>query len=107
MPETGITGVMKIMLRILLTLICGIAGYQIASLILGLRLPWVVGIRHQYVWMAFCILFFALSGYMLTPLIWWILKKVGLLFENMLQNVGVTDIAVTLMGLAVSLCWQT
>jgi uncharacterized protein YacL len=102
MSETGITGIMKIMLRMLLTLICGIAGYQIARLLREMKVPLVSSI-HPYVWTALCIILFALCGYMLTPLIWLFLKKIGQLFENMLQNVSVPDIAVTLMGLAVSL----
>ncbi|MDR0616315.1 MAG: TRAM domain-containing protein [Synergistaceae bacterium] len=102
MSETGITGIMKIMLRMLLTLICGIAGYQIARLLTEMKVPLVSSI-HPYVWAALCIILFALCGYMLTPLIWLFLKKIGQLFENMLQNVSVPDIAVTLTGLAVSL----
>jgi uncharacterized protein YacL len=102
MPETGITGIMKIMLRALLTLICGIAGYQIALLLIKVSIPFV-GSVHPYIWTALCSILFALCGYILTPLIWLFLKKIGQLFENMLQNVSVPDIAVTLMGLAVSL----
>jgi uncharacterized protein YacL len=103
MSENGITGIMKIMLRFLLTLISGIAGYQIALLITGMDLPWVARIAHPNVWKALCIMLFALSGYMLTPLFWWILKKIGAIFENMLQNVSMSDVAVTIMGLVVSL----
>ena len=102
MSETGITGIMKIMLRMLLTLICGIAGYQIARLLTAMKVPLVSSI-HTYAWTALCIILFALCGYMLTPLIWLFLKKIGQLFENMLQNVSVPDIAVTLTGLAISL----
>jgi uncharacterized protein YacL len=102
MSETGITGIMKIMLKMLLTLICGIAGYQIARLLREMQIPLVSSI-HPYVWTALCTILFALCGYMLTPLIWLFLKKIGQLFENMLQNVSVPDIAVTLIGLAVSL----
>ncbi|MDR1514869.1 MAG: TRAM domain-containing protein [Synergistaceae bacterium] len=102
MPETGITGIMKIMLRALLTLICGIAGYQIALLLIKMNIPLVSSV-HPYIWTALCIILFALCGYILTPLIWIFLKKIGQLFENMLQNVSMPDIAVTLIGLVVSL----
>jgi uncharacterized protein YacL len=105
MAETGITGIMKIVLRFLLTLICGIAGYQIAQKLLNMQdpWPWVTKLTHPHIWTTFSVVLFALCGFMLTPLIWWILKKIGQLFENMLQNVGVSDIAVTLMGLILSL----
>ncbi|MDR1021572.1 MAG: TRAM domain-containing protein [Synergistaceae bacterium] len=102
MPETGITGIMKIMLRLLLTLICGIAGYQIARFLIMMRIP-LVGEIHPYIWTALCIILAALCGYILTPLIWLFLKKTGQVFENMLQNASVPDIAVTLIGLAISL----
>jgi uncharacterized protein YacL len=97
MTETGINGLIKIALRFLMTLVCGIAGYQIAHLLN------VDNIVHPNIWMALSIMFFALCGYILTPVIWWILKKIGQIFENMLQNVSIPDIAVALMGLIVSL----
>ncbi|MDR0648495.1 MAG: TRAM domain-containing protein [Synergistaceae bacterium] len=102
MRETGITGIMKIILRVLLTLICGIAGYQIALFLITVRIPLVGGV-HPYVWTALCIILSALCGYILTPLMWFFLKKIGQVFENMLQNASVPDIAVTLIGLVISL----
>ncbi|MDR3254091.1 MAG: twitching motility protein PilT [Synergistaceae bacterium] len=103
MPETGIIGLMKFLLRCLLTIVSGIAGYQIAQLLMGMDISWMKEISYPHVWSSFCVLLFALCGYMLTPLIWWILKKVGLFFENMLQNVSVQDITVSVIGLIVSL----
>lgn len=103
MAETGINALMKIVLRCLMTLVMGIAGYQIAYAMIGLQPAWFQQLAHQNVWTAFSILLFALVGYIVTPLIWWILRKIGQLFESMLQNVGVSDIAVTVMGLVVSL----
>lgn len=103
MAETGINGLMRAALRLLMTLVCGIAGYQIAILLMQLQPAWVTNLAHPNIWMAFCILFFALLGYMITPFIWWVLKKIGLLFESMLQNVSVPDIVVSLIGLTISL----
>ncbi|MDR3332059.1 MAG: TRAM domain-containing protein [Synergistaceae bacterium] len=103
MPETGINGIMRAALRFLMTLVFGIAGYQISLLLLQLQPEWAAKIGHPNIWTAFSILLFALCGFMLTPLVWWALKKIGLFFENMLQNVSIPDIAVTLMGLIVSL----
>lgn len=103
MAETGITGIMKIVIRFLLTLVCGIAGYQIAHVLLNMQLPLTTDLAHPNIWTAFSIFIFAFLGYILTPLIWWALKMVGQLFENMLQNVSLPDIAVSLLGLLVSL----
>ncbi|MDR1886129.1 MAG: TRAM domain-containing protein [Synergistaceae bacterium] len=103
MPETGINGIMKIALRFLLTLIGGIAGYQLSVLILQLQLKWVTDLAHPNIWTAFSIILFALFGYILTPVIWWLLNRIGQIFESMLQNVSIPDIAVALMGLILSL----
>ena len=102
MGDTGIIGLMKIVLRFLVTLVCSIAGYQTAQFTTALQLPLIVEI-HPHVWMAFCVILFTSFGYLLIPLVLWLLKSVGQLFENTLQNVGASDIAVSVMGLILSL----
>ena len=102
MGDTGIIGLMKIVLRFLLTLVCAIAGYQIAQFTAKMQPPLLVEI-HPHIWTALCIILFTLFGYLLIPLVLWILKSVGQLFENTLQNVGAPDIAVSVMGLVLSL----
>ena len=102
MADTGIVGLMKIVLRFLVTLVCGIAGYQIAQALAKLQLPLVAEL-HPHVWTAFCVILFTSFGYLLIPLVLWVLKSVGQLFENTLQNVGAPDIAVSVMGLILSL----
>ena len=102
MGDTGIIGLMKMVLRFLVTLVCAIAGYQTAQFTINMQLPLVVDI-HQHVWMAFCVILFTSFGYLLIPFVLWILKSVGQLFENTLQNVGASDIAVSVMGLILSL----
>ncbi len=103
MAETGITGLMKIILRFLVTFVGGIAGYQSAQLLLKMNIPWVATIAHPHLWTAFSILLFAAAGYLLTPLIWWLLRVIGQVFENALQNVSMSDIGVALAGLTISL----
>ncbi|MDR1650418.1 MAG: twitching motility protein PilT [Synergistaceae bacterium] len=103
MAESGINGIMKMVLRFLMIIVFGIAGYQIAQFVLELQPGWTAGLTHPNIWMAFCIVFFALCGFMVTPMIWWILKKTGQLFENTLQNVSAPDIVVAVVGLIVSL----
>lgn len=102
MNENGISGIMKMVLRFLMTIVFGIIGYQIAQFTLGFQFQWL-GFVHPYVWTAFLILLFALSGFLITHIIWWALKKTGQLFESMVQNVSVSDIVVTILGLMVSL----
>ncbi|MDR3321740.1 MAG: twitching motility protein PilT, partial [Synergistaceae bacterium] len=63
MSETGIIGIMKLMLRFLLTVISGIAGYQIAQLLMGMDVSWTKEISHPHIWSTFCVLLFALCGY--------------------------------------------
>jgi uncharacterized protein YacL len=94
---------MKMVLRFLMTIVFGIAGYQIAQLTLNMQLPWLKSFDYPYVWTAFLVLFFALNGFLITHIIWWALKKTGQLFEGMVQNVSVSDIVVTIIGLMVSL----
>lgn len=103
MAEKGIAGLMKIILRFLVTFVCGIAGYQSAHMLLKMGIPWLASIAHPHLWTIFSILLFAGAGYLLTPLIWWVLRSVGQAFENSLQNVSLPDIGVTLLGLIISL----
>jgi uncharacterized protein YacL len=103
LAESGINGIMKMVLRFLMTIVFGIAGYQTAQFMLDLHLNWMKNLAYPNVWTAFSILFFALCGFIVTPVIWWILKKTGQLFENMLQNVSVHDIVAAIIGLMVSL----
>ncbi|MDR3280609.1 MAG: twitching motility protein PilT [Synergistaceae bacterium] len=103
MAESGINGIMKMVLRFLMIIVFGIAGYQIAQFTMELQLNWMKNLTHPNVWMAFCIMFFALCGFMVTPVIWWILKKSGQLFENTLSSVSAQDIVVAVAGLIVSL----
>jgi uncharacterized protein YacL len=94
---------MKMALRFLMTIVFGIAGYQISQLTLELKLGWLRNLAYPNAWMAFSIVFFALCGFMATHVVWWVLKKTGQLFEGMLQNVSVPDIVVAVTGLMVSL----
>ena len=98
MAETGINAVMRSILRLLLTLVSGIAGYQTAQLLLEARFLGIDELLHPNVWTAFCIFFFAALGYLFTAVVWRILKYIGFLFENMLQNVGASDVAVAVLG---------
>ncbi|MDR1915401.1 MAG: TRAM domain-containing protein [Synergistaceae bacterium] len=103
MNESGINAIMKIVLRFLMTLIGGIAGYQIAQVLFSLRLDWMKELAYPNIWTAFSIVLIAMIGFVVTPIIWWALRKTGQFLENMLQNVSVSDIGVATLGLIVSL----
>ena len=103
MSESGINGIMKMILRFLMTIVFGIAGYQIAQFTLAIHVSWLRHDAYPYLWTAFSIMFFAACGFLATHVVWWALKKAGQLFENTLQNVSVPDIVVAVIGLMVSL----
>lgn len=102
MKETGINAFMMIVLRLLMVLIFCVAGYETAS-ILNDSYADIFEATHPNVLLAICIVSFAVFGFMITPVIWWVLKKIGSLFESTLQNVGFKDMSVALLGLLLSL----
>ncbi|GHV51984.1 PIN/TRAM domain-containing protein [Synergistales bacterium] len=104
MAESGITGIMKFMLRFLLTMICAVAGYQTAALMKSEMYPkWLAELAHPNIFMISSIILFAFIGFLLTPFVWWLLKKTGQVFEGKLQNVSAQDVVMTIFGLIVSL----
>ncbi|MDR2780074.1 MAG: twitching motility protein PilT [Synergistaceae bacterium] len=103
MSESGINGILKIAVRIIMTIVFGIVGYQVALFTLELKFAWMKNLPNEYIWVAFSILFFALCGFIATHFVWWTLKKTGQIFENMLQNVSIPDIVAAICGLIVSL----
>lgn len=103
LAEVGIAGLMKIIFRFLVTFVSGIAGWQSAQLLLKMNIPWIAAATHPNLWTALAVLLFAAAGYLLTPLILWLLRAIGQAFENALQSVSLPDIGVALIGLIVSL----
>jgi uncharacterized protein YacL len=101
--ESGINAVMKMVLRFFMTLVGGIAGYQIAQALLSLKLDWMKELAYPNVWTTFSIMLLAMIGFILTPIVWWALRRTGQFLENMLQNVMISDIGVATLGLIVSL----
>lgn len=101
--ETGVNALMKIVLRFFMVLVGVAAGYQIAIAVRNIQPELFTDFTHPNVVIAFCVLIFAFIGFIITPLVWWLLKKIGQLFENMLQNVSAPDITVMLLSLTVSL----
>ncbi|WP_352426253.1 PIN/TRAM domain-containing protein [Aminomonas paucivorans] len=103
MAESGMVRIVRGTLRSLLTLLGGVAGYQIAQFII--RESWWPQITqpHPVGWISLCVVLFGLFGFILSPLFWLGLGKFGQLFETHLQTVGLPEIFVSLLGLILGL----
>lgn len=89
--------------RGLLTLLGGVAGYQVARWIISEGwLPWT-SMVHVLVLGGLCVLALGGIGYLLTPFFMKSLGFIGLLFENHLQSLSWQDLSVAILGLIVGL----
>ncbi|MCX7827927.1 MAG: PIN domain nuclease [Thermanaerothrix sp.] len=96
--------IMKGVIRLLLAILGGVVGYQVSAFILaeGGEMGAFIG-SHPVGWMIFFVFSFALVGFMLTPVFWMGLGKLGQLFEANLQGFGLHEILISLMGLTLGL----
>ncbi len=103
MSESGLSSVMKKLVKAVMVFICAAAGYQVSKLILE-RSWWpTVTLIHPIVTTVFIILLSACFGFILAPLFWLGLIKFGQFSEAKLQNTSVSDLIVSLMGLILGL----
>lgn len=101
--ESGLSSVMKRLVKAVMVFICAAAGYQISKLILE-RSWWPnVTLIHPIGTTVFIILLSACFGFILAPLFWLGLTKFGHFSEAKLQNTSVSDLIVSLMGLILGL----
>ena len=101
--ESGLSSVMKRLVKAVMVFICAAAGYQISKLILE-RSWWPnVTLIHPIGTTVFIILLSACFGFILAPLFWLGLTKFGQFSEAKLQNTSVSDLIVSLMGLILGL----
>lgn len=98
--ETGLNALMKIVLRFIIMLVSAVTGYQIATLF---QPSWIAELIHFNVWMALCLIICVIIGYFVSPVVWWMLRKIGFLFENILQNVSIKDVSAAVIGLLIGL----
>lgn len=103
MADSGMVRVLRGTVRSLLTLLGGVAGYQIAQFVI--RENWWPQITqvHPVGWFGLCAVVFGLLGFILAPLFWLGLGKVGQLFETHLQSLGLPEIFISLLGLILGL----
>lgn len=98
--ETGLNALMKMALRFIMMLVSAVTGYQIAILF---QPTWIVELIHFNAWMALCLIICVVVGYFVSPVVWWMLKKIGFIFENILQNVSIKDVIAAVVGLLIGL----
>ena len=101
--ESGLSSVMRRLVRAVMVFICGAAGYQISKIILDQNWWPTVTLLHPIATTAFIILLSAFIGFILAPLFWLGLTKFGQFSEAKLQNMSVSDLIVSLVGLILGL----
>jgi uncharacterized protein YacL len=95
---------MRGVIRLLLTMLGGVVGYQLG--LFAMHEGGVVGDHlsaHPVAWTVVLISAFALVGFVVTPLFWMGLGKVGQIFESNLQGIGFHEILIALVGLTLGL----
>ena len=101
--ESGLSSVMRRLVRAVMVFICGAAGYQVSKIILEQNWWPTVTLLHPIATTAFIILLSAFIGFILAPLFWFGLTKFGQFAEAKLQNTSVSDLIVSLVGLILGL----
>lgn len=103
MADSGAGKIIRGTVRALFTLLGGVAGYQSALFVINENwLPQITQV-HPIGWVAICAALFALSGFILAPLFWLGVGKIGRLFELQLQSVSMPALAVAIFGLILGL----
>ena len=94
---SGLSTVMKRLVRAVMVFICGAAGYQIAKM--AIENGWwpSVTLLHPIATTVFIIIASACFGFILAPLFWLSVSKFAQFTESRLQNTSVPDLTVTLL----------
>ena len=103
MAETGLSSIMKKLVRAVMVLICAAAGYQVSKIVIDQGWWPKITLLHPISMTVFIILLSACVGFILAPLFWFCIVKFGQLIESKLQNTSVPDIIVSLVGLILGL----
>lgn len=103
MAEPGLSSVMKRLVRVVMVLIGGVAGYQVSKIVLEMK--WWPGVTsiHPVASTAFIIFVSACLGFIVAPFFWFSLVKFSQFVESRLQNTSVSDLLVGLVGLIIGL----
>lgn len=103
MAETGLSSIMKKLVRAVMVFICAAAGYQVSKIVLDQNWWPQITLLHPIATTVFIILLSACLGFILAPLFWFCVSKFAQFTETKLQNTGVPDIIVSLVGLILGL----
>ena len=99
----GIVKFMLFLARSVFVLLGGVAGYQMAKIaILQDWWPWEA-FPYVFVPYLLCVAFFAMIGFLITPIFIKTLGFIGLSFEKNLESLSWNDISVALVGLIAGL----
>lgn len=101
--ESGLSHIMKNLVRVTMVFIFAVAGYQISKIVIADMWWPSVTMLHPITTTVVIVLISALLGFILSPLFWYALRKSGQFVENRLQNTNMSDILVCLMGLILGL----
>lgn len=103
MKESGFSVIMKRLVRIIMVTTFGAAGYQIGKIVLEQNWWPSITLIHPLSTVIVIIILLASLGFILSPIFWLALRKLGYIIETKLQNTSVQDIIISLAGLIVGL----
>ena len=103
MSESGLSNLMQKLLKSVMVLICGAAGYQISKIMLDQNWWPALTLIHPILTTVVIVLISSVLGFILAPLFWLGLIKFGQFAEAKLQHTSVSDLIVCLVGLILGL----
>lgn len=101
--DLELSKIMKRLVTAVMVFICGAAGYQFYLLLITENWWPAITAIHPIGAGALIVLVSAAFGFILAPLFWWGITKLGLFFESRIQNVSVPELIVSMVGLILGL----
>lgn len=107
MAESGILSIVNVVLRFIMTIMGAISGYELSKnpLVKSLIKDWfpALFLKIPFLSAVLMIVFFALIGFAITPIINWGLSRISSFVEGNLKNVELKDIVVVMLGVVLGL----
>ncbi len=100
---TGLSAIMKRLVRAVMIFICAAAGYQISRIAIDQNWWPAFTLLHPITTTVFIIILSAFFGFILAPLFWFSVSKFAQFTESRLQNTSVPELTVSLLGLILGL----
>lgn len=95
--------IMKRLVTAVMVFICGAAGYQFSLLMLAENWWPSMTMIHPIGASIVIVLVSAAFGFILAPLFWWAMIKLGQFFESRIQGIGIPELIVSMIGLILGL----